>query len=98
MTDDKNDPYELWNKYGASVTSRSFPYYPATCSSTHGGAGYWPGSYWDGDAIVCGGCGVRIENPPPTGQKRVRARGLRGLFGGYRYVPTWPEWISHKRP
>ena len=37
------------------------------CRSTHGGAGYAPGSYWDGDVIICGWCGARIENPAPTG-------------------------------
>lgn len=35
------------------------------CLSTHGGAGYAPGSRWDNGAIICGACGERIENPPP---------------------------------
>ena len=37
------------------------------CTSAHGGSGYAPGSFMDGKAIVCGTCGTRIENPPPTG-------------------------------
>ncbi len=45
----------------------SFPIEPNECLSTHGGAGYAPGSYKDGDDIICGACGARIKNPPPTG-------------------------------
>lgn len=37
------------------------------CASTHGGSGYAPGSYMDGEAVVCGACGLRIEDPTPTG-------------------------------
>lgn len=37
------------------------------CFSTHGGSGYAPGSYMDGEAVVCGACGLRIEDPMPTG-------------------------------
>lgn len=37
------------------------------CLSTHGVSGYAPGSYKDGDAVICGSCGMRIENPRPTG-------------------------------
>ena len=33
------------------------------CLSTHGGAGYAPWSYWDGDEIVCGMCGAHF---PPS--------------------------------
>jgi len=38
---------------------------PKDCRSTHGGAGYAAGSYKDGDVMVCGTCGTRIENPSP---------------------------------
>jgi hypothetical protein len=41
--------------------------YKLTCLSTHGASGYAPGSYRDGDVIVCGYCGERIQNPRPTG-------------------------------
>ena len=40
---------------------------PSECLSTHGGAGYASGSYFDGDDIICGWCGTRIKNPEPTG-------------------------------
>jgi hypothetical protein len=40
---------------------------PKDCLSTHGGSGYAPGSFMDGDSIICGMCGTKIENPPPTG-------------------------------
>ena len=40
---------------------------PKECLSTHGGSGYAPGSFMDGDAIICGMCGTRIEKPHPTG-------------------------------
>ena len=52
---------------------------PPTCRSTHGSMGYAPDSYWEGDAIVCGWCGERIEYPPPTGTRNGN--------------PSWPEWI-----
>lgn len=34
---------------------------PDYCMSTHGGAGWAPYSYWDGEVVVCGACGVRID-------------------------------------
>jgi hypothetical protein len=37
------------------------------CYSTHGGSGYTLGSYMDGEDVICGECGFRIKNPPPTG-------------------------------
>jgi hypothetical protein len=41
---------------------------PRPCLSTHGGAGYAPGSYWKvPDTIVCGICGTEIYQPHPTG-------------------------------
>lgn len=58
-----------------------------TCYSSHGLAGYAMGSYWDGDAIICGCCGARIENPPPVGSRRVHAG----------REPVWPAWIGGKR-
>jgi len=48
--------------------------------STHGGADYIMGSYWDNGAIVCAVCGTRIENPRPT--------------GGYDETPTYPSFIG----
>lgn len=33
------------------------------CMSTHGGAGWPEGSYQRGDKVVCGACGVEVENP-----------------------------------
>lgn len=54
------------------------------CLSTHGSSGYAPGSYWKDGAIICGICGARIENPPPT--------------GGYKDAPAWPEWIPGAPP
>jgi hypothetical protein len=41
------------------------------CPSTHGGAGYSVGTYWDGTALICGLCGARIENPQPTGSREI---------------------------
>jgi len=80
-----------------------------TCPSTHGGGGYAVGSYWDGDVIVCGICGYRIENPPPTGGHYVYDNAtfwpnpLRWLhdvvFGGrMREVPHWPSFIGWRKP
>lgn len=62
----------------------------ADCPSTHGGAGYASDSYWDGDAIICGLCGKRIEDPLPTGSRFEEAKGIAGLFFGKgRIIPTW---------
>ena len=58
---------------------RKFPLKPSQCMSTHGGAGYSIGSFWDNGAIVCGACGTRRENPPPT--------------GGHNGIPTYPSFI-----
>jgi hypothetical protein len=71
------------------------------CFSTHGGAGYASGSYWDGTAIVCGACGARIENPRPTGSKMIwvwdeSIWGKLHLKGHWIDVPKFPEWILHK--
>jgi DNA-directed RNA polymerase subunit RPC12/RpoP len=64
------------------------------CRSTHGGAGYAPGSYRDGDTVVCGACGHRIIAPRPTGARPVRVSGWRGwLLRRTRTEPTWPEWM-----
>ena len=60
---------------------KKFPIKPKGCLSTHGGAGYSIGDYWDKGAIVCGACGTRIENPPPT--------------GGYNGTPTYPDFIKN---
>ena len=65
------------------------------CLSTHGLAGYAPGSYWDGNVIVCGYCGQRISNPPPTGRKFIEDKGWRGkLFGHGRWVNTYGDAVS----
>lgn len=41
------------------------------CLSTHGGAGYAPGSYRHGGWIVCGLCLLKIENPAaPKGRNK----------------------------
>jgi hypothetical protein len=39
------------------------------CISTHGGAGYAPGTHWteDGLTLICGLCGRVIDSPTPTG-------------------------------
>lgn len=71
---------------------------PSLCPSTHGGAGYVMGSYWRGKAIVCGLCGVEIENPPPTGRHWIYEKGWRGwLLGRGYWEPIWPEWIEGAR-
>jgi len=68
------------------------------CLSTHGGAGYATGSYWDGDDIICGACGERIKNPTPTGGTWVYEKGLLGwLFGKGHWEPKWPSWIGRKQ-
>jgi len=68
------------------------------CMSTHGGSGYAPGSYWDGEAIVCGICGARIENPRPTGGKFVYDKGfINRLLGRGHYEPVWPDFIPERK-
>lgn len=67
------------------------------CISTHGGAGYSSGDYWDSYDIICGACGTRITNPRPTGGRTVYKKGWRGLFDKGRQEPTWPEFIGGKR-
>ena len=69
------------------------------CPSTHGGSGYADGSYWDGDAIVCGICGYRIENPAPTGGRFVRAEGfIDRLLGRGEWVDTYPDFVLSRKP
>jgi hypothetical protein len=71
------------------------------CLSTHGGAGYGTGSYWDGYSIVCGGCGLRIDNPPPTGTKLTytRKKGILGFLGvrDVKEEPSWPPFLDGVR-
>lgn len=69
------------------------------CLSTHGGAGYAPGAYWDGEVIVCGFCGARVENPPPTGYRLKRASFLGRLLYQEKdiYVSLYPDWIRGSR-
>ena len=74
------------------------------CLSTHGLSGYAPGSYRDGNAIICGMCGERIENPMPTGTRRIEYS-LREALSNWQtfkaylinepkaVVPTFPDWI-----
>ena len=61
------------------MSKRKFPIKPSKCLSTHGGAGYVAGSYWENGSIVCGACGTRIKNPSST--------------GGFRNHPTYPDFI-----
>jgi len=73
-----------------------------SCPSTHGASGYLEGSYWDGKDIICGGCGERITNPPPTGARVIlyafRENPIKWLLGKTKSVePTWPEWITRKQ-
>ena len=64
------------------------------CGSTHGGAGYAPGSYWKEGKIICGACGAAIENPRPTGSRWILEKGWRGwLLRRGRWVPTWPRFV-----
>jgi hypothetical protein len=65
-----------------------------TCPSSHGGGGYALGSYWKNGAIICGLCGYRIENPPPTGGRLVYRGWWDRLFGEGKWIPTWPNWIA----
>jgi hypothetical protein len=68
------------------------------CNSTHGGAGYASGSYWDGEDIICGECGYRITNPRPTGGRIIYKKGIRGWWGQIDHVePRWPSFILGKR-
>ena len=70
------------------------------CPSTHGGAGYAEGSYWDDGAIVCGICKYRIENPHPTGGRWVPAEGfIDRLLGRGEWVhDCYPDFILSKKP
>ena len=70
------------------------------CISTHGGAGYAPGSYRKGSKIVCGLCGEEIENPPVIRYRRTRRPGRKGegiwarLFGVRERVPDYGEAVK----
>ena len=70
------------------------------CASTHGGSGYAIDSYWDGDAIICGFCGFRIENPAPTGGRWVDAPGfINKLFGRGEWVyDVYPSFVLSRKP
>ena len=69
------------------------------CPSSHGGGGYAIGSYWDGDDIICGCCGYRIANPPPTGGRWIRANGFwQGqILGKGHWEPKWPDWLGGQK-
>jgi hypothetical protein len=54
------------------------------CPSTHGAAGYAPGSRWKGDKIVCGICGIEIDNPRPSGSRDGK--------------PTWSAAVAGSPP
>lgn len=55
------------------------------CPSTHGLAGYAPGSYKTGDVVICGFCGKQIQDPRPTGY--------------YEYTTGWLWWKKkHRQP
>lgn len=67
------------------MKKRKFPIKKGqACPSTHGGAGYCGGDYWDNGVIVCSFCGTRIKNPNPT--------------GGYKDTPTYPSFIGGVPP
>jgi hypothetical protein len=64
------------------------------CPSTHGGSGYALGSFWEDSNIICGLCGMRIENPAPTGGRFVLRKGLwNHILNRSDWIPTWPDWI-----
>jgi hypothetical protein len=73
------------------------------CLSTHGGAGYAPGSYWRGTSIICGICGTEIKNPRPVGSRWVWIPDhsflgrLLNRGRGY-WAPKWPDWIGGEWP
>jgi len=72
------------------------------CFSTHGGAGYATNSHWDGNDIICGSCGFRIQNPHPTGSRSiyVRENGILGWLGFQKFSheePTFPPFILGSR-
>jgi len=71
------------------------------CLSTHGGCGYAAGSYWDDDVIVCGACGFRIEDPPPTGWTIHTPRVFSWRWPFFHrlsyHEPRWPRFILGKR-
>lgn len=74
-----------------------------TCLSTHGAAGYAPGSRKVGDVVICGLCGARIENPRPLGFRYIEytwREASSSWRAFYRAVilrepktvePVWPE-------
>ena len=68
---------------------------PEDCPSTHGGAGYSFGSYWEGEDIVCGLCGTRIHNPVPTGYMVIKLSLFRRIFfkEKEKTKPTYPDFI-----
>ena len=71
------------------------------CLSTHGASGYAPGSYRDGEVVVCGACGERIENPRPNAWRneyytlREALRSWRALRAWWKNEPkaTIQQWI-----
>lgn len=68
------------------------------CLSTHGGSGYAAGSYWDGDVVVCGICGYRIEKPRPTGGRWVPATGfIDRLRGRGEWIGVYPDFIKPQK-
>lgn len=92
----------LWRCDGCGCLSGTFtqepPGVPPPCWSTHGGSGYAPNSYWDGDAIVCGACKARIENPLPTCKVwRFRPGLWNRVMNNGQWEPVWPEWIGGTR-
>lgn len=66
-----------------------------TCLSTHGGAGYTIGDYWDGDEIVCVLCGQHIKNPRPTSYRIIEPGILGYIFRGERkkLIPDYPVFL-----
>jgi hypothetical protein len=64
--------------------------------------GYVEGSYWDKNDVICGFCGYRIKDPPPTGyqtfyKKKKGILGWIGLNEVSHQEPTWPKHIGGRR-
>jgi hypothetical protein len=49
------------------MSDKQFLLQPSECNSTHGGAGYAPGTVWESNDAICGWCGTRIKNAPRFG-------------------------------
>ena len=68
------------------------------CLSTHGASGYAPGSYKDGDAVICGACGTRIENPRPTHYRYEYYSFLEAMLSLRAFQKWWRGEPKNKVP